>query len=46
MVRFYHEVAAAELFGICANELQDVERISAAYLQWMRQHPDQVEADL
>ena len=46
MVHFYHEVTAAELFGICANELQDVQRISAAYLQWMRQHPDQVDDDL
>ena len=25
MVHFYHEVTAAELFGICADELQDVE---------------------
>ena len=46
MVHFYHEVTAAELFGICANELQDVERISAAYARWMRQHPDLVDDDL
>ena len=46
MVHFYHEVTTAELFGICANELQDVERIRAAYVQWMRQHPDLINDDL
>lgn len=46
MVHFYHEVTAAELFGICANELHDVERILAAYVRWMHQHPDQVDDKL
>ena len=46
MVHFYHEVTAAELFGICASELQDVERIRAAYVQWMVQHPELVDDDL
>ena len=46
MVHFYHEVTAAELFGICASELHDVERVRAAYVQWMHGHPDQVDDDL
>ena len=46
MVHFYHEVTAAELFGICANELHDVERIRAAYVQWMRSHPDLIDDEL
>ena len=46
MVHFYHEVTASELFGICANELRDLERIRAAYVQWMRQHADLVDDDL
>ena len=46
MVHFYHEVTAEELFGICANELHDVERILAAYVRWMHQHPDQVDDKL
>lgn len=46
MVHFYHEVTASELFGICANELHDVERIGAAYVQWMRGHPELVDDEL
>lgn len=46
MVHFYHEVTSAELFGICANELHDVERIRAAYVQWMRRHPELIDDDL
>ena len=46
LVHFYHEVTAAELFGICANELHDVDRIRAACVRWMHQHPDQVDDDL
>ena len=46
MVHFYHEVTAAELFAICASELHDVERVRAAYVQWMHQNPDQVDDDL
>ena len=43
---FSDQVTAAELFGICASELQDVERIRVAYVQWMRQHPELVDDDL
>lgn len=46
MVHFYREVTAAELFGICANELHDVERVRAAYVQWMRGHPDLIDDEL
>ena len=46
MVHFYNEVDSVELFGICANELHDVERVRAAYVQWMHLHPDQVDDDL
>lgn len=46
MVHLYHEVTATELFGICANELHDVERIRTAYVEWMRHHPELIEDDL
>ena len=46
MVHFYHEVTTDELFGICAHELQDVEQILTAYVQWMRQHPELIDDDL
>lgn len=46
MVHFYHEVTATELFGICANELNDVERIRTAFALWMRQHPELIDDDL
>ena len=35
--------ALSDLFEFEANELQDVERIRAAYAQWMRQHLDLVD---
>jgi len=46
MVHFYHEVTTAELFSICADDLQDVERIRVAYVQWMRRHPELIDDDL
>ncbi len=46
MVHFYHEVTAAELFGICANELNDVDRIRTAFAQWMRRHPELIDDNL
>ncbi|MDE0446385.1 MAG: DUF86 domain-containing protein [Spirochaetaceae bacterium] len=46
MVHFYHEVTATELFGICAKELHDVERIRTAFVQWMHQHPELIDDEL
>lgn len=43
MVHFYHEVSAEELYGICTNELDDLEKIADAYRRWMSQNPEKVE---
>ena len=34
MVHFYNEISEDELFDICANQLNDVERILNAIVQW------------
>jgi len=43
LVHFYYEVTAEELYGICAHELGDVERIADAYRRWLKQHPKKLE---
>jgi uncharacterized protein YutE (UPF0331/DUF86 family) len=43
LVHFYHEVAAEELFSICATELGDVEVIAGAYRRWVAAHPEMIE---
>jgi len=40
MVHFYHEVEPDELYEICAHELPDLERIAAAYRNWLREHKE------
>jgi uncharacterized protein YutE (UPF0331/DUF86 family) len=46
LVHFYHEVSAEELYDICANNLNDVDRIIAAYRIWIRQHPEKFDNTL
>ncbi len=43
MVHFYHEVSFDELYKICAEDLGDVERISDALREWIKNHPEMVE---
>ncbi|MBE2199950.1 MAG: DUF86 domain-containing protein [Anaerolinea sp.] len=46
LVHFYHEVSAAELYEICSQELGDIEKIIAAYRQWLLNHSDALDKTL
>jgi uncharacterized protein YutE (UPF0331/DUF86 family) len=42
MVHFYHEIGERELYDICRGRLTDIEGISEAFSQWLREHPEKV----
>jgi uncharacterized protein YutE (UPF0331/DUF86 family) len=42
MVHFYHEIRERELYDICVSRLTDIEGISDALSQWLREHPEKV----
>lgn len=46
MVHFYHEVSADELFGICAEQLSDVDHLLDALASWIRDHSERVDPNL
>ena len=46
LVHFYHEIGPDELYEICAFRLTDLERLATAYREWLREHPDQLDAGL
>ena len=46
MVHFYDEVTTEELYQICHEQLDDVEKILAAILEWIGLHPDLVDRSL
>ncbi len=46
MVHFYHEIGTEELYGICKNDLVDIERICDAFVKWINRHPDKVDTTL
>ncbi len=35
MVHFYHELTEEEIYEICRDDLQDIERVLAAYRRWI-----------
>lgn len=35
MVHFYHELTEGEIYEICRDDLQDIERVLAAYRRWI-----------
>ena len=42
MVHFYHEIGERELYDICQGRLTDIEGISEAFSQWLREHPEKI----
>lgn len=42
LVHFYDEVTPNEIFGICQEYLDDVEKIEQAYVAWLTANPDRV----
>jgi len=46
MVHLYDEVTTEELYGICAEHLDDFDIIIEAILTWLRQHPDKLDTEI
>jgi hypothetical protein len=44
--QFYDELTTEELYQICHEQLDDVEKILAAILEWIGLHPDLVDPSL
>ena len=43
LVHFYHEVSLDELYKVCADDLGDVEQVSGALRDWIKDHPERVD---
>jgi uncharacterized protein YutE (UPF0331/DUF86 family) len=46
MVHFYHEIAAQELYQICAHRLEDVAYVTREVRRWVREHPELMDDSL
>ena len=46
LVHFYHQVAEEELFTLCSEKLDDIDRIAAANRGWLRNHPERQDESL
>ena len=46
MVHFYDEITRDELFHICSQETNDLERVLDEILGWLRAHPDRLDRAL
>jgi uncharacterized protein YutE (UPF0331/DUF86 family) len=43
LVHFYDAVSDHELYEICALQLGDVEKVLAAMVRWIREHPEMID---
>jgi len=43
LVHFYDAVSDQELYDICAVQLDDVEKVLAALVKWIREHPEMID---
>jgi uncharacterized protein YutE (UPF0331/DUF86 family) len=46
LVHFYHEIGEEELYEICRGQLGDIERVLAAFTDWLQRHPEKLDAAL
>ena len=46
MVHFYHEISIRELYEICANEVQDIEKVLKGLLAWINEHPEMIDHEI
>lgn len=46
LVHFYDEVSVEELYEICTEGLDDIERLTQALVQWIRTHPERIDEAL
>jgi uncharacterized protein YutE (UPF0331/DUF86 family) len=46
LTHFYHEVGVEELYEIVTTRLDDIEKVIAEIIVWLREHPDRVDRSL
>lgn len=46
LVHFYHEIGEEEIFNICRNQLEDLEKIKQAFIRWIKNHPEKIDENL
>lgn len=46
LVHFYHEIGEEELYEICRGQLGDIERVLAAFTDWLQRHPEKLDTTL
>jgi uncharacterized protein YutE (UPF0331/DUF86 family) len=46
LVHFYDEVSVEELYEICTEGLDDIERVTVALERWLRDHPERIDREL
>ncbi len=44
LVHFYNEVSHEELYALCTEQISDIESICEAILQWLKQHPENLDS--
>ena len=45
LVHVHHDIQSEELYRICVERLDDLERVAQAYERWLRAHPERVDRD-
>jgi uncharacterized protein YutE (UPF0331/DUF86 family) len=46
MVHFYHEITQEELYNICTRNISDIEEILVIIINWVQEHPDNVDHEI
>lgn len=46
LVHFYHEVTIEELYSLCKDDLEDVDRMKKCFLNWIKAHPELIDKTL
>ncbi len=46
MVHFYQEISDEDLYRICSSQIDDIEKITKAMIDWVKAHPKMVDENL
>ena len=46
MVHFYHEINDLELYNLCTKNLDDIEQILTALIEWLQINPDKIDKNI
>lgn len=42
LIHFYHEIGEEELYKICREQLEDLQKVRDAYLRYIKEHPEKI----